>query len=93
MSSHHISDTHNNDSPFVPSDSSLFHLTHATTQVVPLWCFISVLLLLILGVKANETHGLTLALSPDLIRCIYHFQYNLVHDTESDPRWGFASVT
>ena len=29
--------------------------------------------------------------SPDLIRRVYHFQYNM-RNTESDPRWGWFWV-
>ena len=37
--------------------------------------------------------GTHLVSFPDLIRCVYHFQYN-AHSTESDPRWGwFGSGT
>ena len=30
--------------------------------------------------------------SPDLIQCIYRFQYNTWRDTESNPHWGWFWV-
>ena len=43
--------------------------------------------------KETSETILPLVSSPDLIRCVYHFQYNAwENNTESDPHWGWFWV-